>query len=342
MAKIFPIYRKNITQNIVVEDPDKFVESEKLSYDLPERYIPADDFINLEITYNDEVLNLEELVEAFVLGRAFEFYEDIEDTYNINVDASALEQIIIEDVYSLGIDTVEISPISEDITSIDFRISETYNAQDVTISTVTTIDSVSLNKLNEDYSIIFASSENIVLIQDTIVLEASGLSFADQVAFNQNWGGAANSLENNTNTSSDLSASSSGLLGLNSNTVEGNLVVSLPDYNLGDLDITSVIFFIETSAELGVSLGNSALDVSFDVTINSGAQWLRALTLSSDSQKQLIGFDVTGLINNDVNNINNFFVRGIGSVTSGSGIGATTTVSLFRTGLIIEASREYV
>ena len=248
-----------------------------------------------------------------------------------------------------------ILPDQTDIYQIETTVSEVNDNQieeltiEATVSEIndTPIEFVNLDitataleelpEIVDDTSLVtFVNNEIVPVADDIAILEVNLSGFARTVQSNSGWANPNNSLGNTTGSATTLSASSSGLLGGNSNTTNGNLVVDFNNLNLGDLNITAAQVFVETQRANAGLLSNPSSDVSFQISFD-GQNFAQIHRITAEQGKQLNGADITSVIQNQTD----LKFRAIGSVTSGAGLGAGTTVSLFRCIFVLQANRTY-
>lgn len=150
-----------------------------------------------------------------------------------------------------------------------------------------------------------------------------------------------NALGNTTATNASLSATSSGALGVTSNTTNGTMVVGFADPAISDLTISSVVVNVENAATSAGTLPLAqAWNVAFEYSLN-GTTWTNINTLAAITAKGTRTLDITAAIGGDWTKINSLQVRATGSVTSGTGNGANATVQFFRAWVVVVASKTY-
>lgn len=175
---------------------------------------------------------------------------------------------------------------------------------------------------------------------DTISITTT--QFADELISNTGFINPNNLLNDTTNTAAVRTVSSSGLLGLTSNTVTGAITVRMKalEPDLEQLNIIQTVLFIERSAVItGGPVGgnfNIALQVSTD-----GINFTTFTTINAAVAKGFIGVDITGIVGNNWNIANNIVFRATGSITSGAGLGVSRTVNLFRSVVVNIATEDY-
>lgn len=155
-------------------------------------------------------------------------------------------------------------------------------------------------------------------------------NFANQAITTTGITNPANGLGDNTNTAATSTASSSGLAGTTSNTTNFNYVVDFQDVNIAALtpDITSVVLNIEHgAAQAGVAVGaESAYTLRYGFNGSTNVD----LTTAANAAKRIQTFDITGAVGDNFTLLNTIRVQLQGSTTSGVGLGAANTVSIYR------------
>lgn len=199
---------------------------------------------------------------------------------------------------------------------------------------------VSEYNIAPEYDLINASADDLI---DQYL--ANYLAYADSNDLTSGgWASPENALANTTGTSAQMTVSSSGLAGLTSNTVSGEIKVGFRNpselstlYTLGD----TIIINIERaliSAGL-VPLGQGA-DLDWQVSIDGGSSWTTVQNDTSAVAKGTISLNITSLVGTAWSRINSLQVRSNGSITSGSGIGVSLTAHFYRTWVTFEATYE--
>ena len=175
---------------------------------------------------------------------------------------------------------------------------------------------------------------------DIAEVEATVNAFAFS-AQNEGWENPNNALGNTANTAATLSASSSGLRGGTSNTTSGDIVLDFKDINIGDLtlDVASARIEIErTDAGL---LSRPTSNIEFQISLDSGSSFTTFYVLNTEIGRSIIVLDLLSLILGDTTKLSQILLRAVGTVTSGTGLGASTTASIFRKVIIVTADKEY-
>lgn len=178
---------------------------------------------------------------------------------------------------------------------------------------------------------------------DAVSFNATAQPYADAVVSNTNWTNPNNALGDTTATSATLSATSSGLVGLTSNTVNGTLILSFPDlFTPGTIDLTlytisQVTISFEYSQIAGSGLGNSSTRV-VDYSLNNGSSWTNVMNANSAQAKTIATYTITPQVSGGWAQLNDLRMRWTGSVVSGVGSGSTTTTNWFRAWATVTAS----
>lgn len=171
--------------------------------------------------------------------------------------------------------------------------------------------------------------------QDTHSFTVTGNGYAESVVTQTGVTNPNNVLGNTTNTAATSSAAASGLAGTTSNTTNFDITLDLPDVDLSNLisTIDSVtVNFERAGAVAGVSVGGRGTINTFwgfggtPTTAVASETWNRVTALA----KGVASADITAQVANDFANVNLLRLRFQGSVTSGAGLGATSTASFFR------------
>lgn len=398
MAKIFPIIKKNVVQNVtiiqgggdstivdrdrdIIERNEFFLgadSEEDVSVGIPDELLPGltEEVVSALLTRAeeeslipivDDTLEIQVQTEQFLgavdtlqiipnVDELFRF-DDIEELYDIELDVSEDIPIPVETIKTtVGINDVNyILPDQTDIYQLETTISEINDNQIEELTVETTVSEVNdtpiefvnidatvttlevLPEIIDDTALVtFVNNELVPVADDIAVLEVSLNGFARTVESNSGWTNPNNSLGNTTGTATTLTASSSGFFGNTSNTTNGDLLVDLNNLNLGDMDITSAQVFVETQRADAGLFSRPDSDVSFQISFD-GQNFAQIHRITAEQGKQVNGADITNIIQNQTD----LKFRAIGSVTSGTGLGAGTTVSLFRCIFVLQANRTY-
>ena len=175
---------------------------------------------------------------------------------------------------------------------------------------------------------------------DIAELEATVNAFAVS-AQNEGWENPNNALGNTANTAATLSASSSGLLGGTSNTTAGDIVLDFKDINLGDLvpDVALVRIDIQrTDAGL---LSRPTSNIAFQISLDNGDSFSTFYVLNTELARSVVELNILSLIQGDTTQLSQILLRAVGTVTSGTGLGSSTTASIYRALITVTADKEY-
>jgi hypothetical protein len=170
--------------------------------------------------------------------------------------------------------------------------------------------------------------------------------YPETVVSFSNMSGTANLL-GHTGPGAVATANSSGLGGLTSNTVNWNAVVSFRDLVAVDAldlftDITRFRVHMTSSASsTGIAVGASS-SIDGDYSLNNGSTWTNWLARASGGLDGNISADngpANLLITPSWAQIQQFRMRAIGHVTSGTGVGASCSANINRFGFNLDAER---
>lgn len=171
--------------------------------------------------------------------------------------------------------------------------------------------------------------------QDSQTFTVTGNGYAESTVTTTGVTNPANVLGNNTATAATSSAASSGLAGTTSNTTNFDLIVELPNVNLSALISTIdtvTVNFEREGAVGGVSVGGTGtinMLWGFGGTPNNTVA-TGTFAVGQPLAKGISSANITAQVANDFTNINLLRLRFQGSVTSGAGLGATSTASFYR------------
>lgn len=175
--------------------------------------------------------------------------------------------------------------------------------------------------------------------QKTVLVNLEG--YITEVVSNSGFSNPANTIGNTTGTNATLTASASGLAGLTSNTTNGTLHARFRNTTLSDLTIASVSLNVETSATQGGLPLGGGWALNYQYSLDSGSIWTTFHTTDSAEDKGIRTVVITSPVGGSWNNINSLRVRATGSVTSGTGLGATRSALWFRSWVTLAANRTY-
>jgi hypothetical protein len=359
MAKIFTIIKRNIAagtggsgsggdgENVTPTDGGA-VTREKLTYDLPESVPAMTELaqVLLRAESFEDVNQLIEEVVAALLIRADELYNLVESTESITAIVSDIDNIVntLNDIQSLDLSTYEdLSGLISDIISINLNIDELYNSIEEFVNINATVTENVLADTTSDLNFIDVNTfDNIETNLDTITINGTFNPYASAVVSNTNWANPNNGLGNTTDTATTLSASSSGLLGANQNTVSGTVTYDFANTTFDDLNVANATISVEGSSSINPVL----LGVVPNVTVNfqystDNTNWTTFAIANDNTGKGVATLNITNIINNDKNLINNLRIRATGSARSGTGIGANATCSFFRSFITVTFTKDY-
>lgn len=185
--------------------------------------------------------------------------------------------------------------------------------------------------------------DNVVPTINTAETVSASLTGYANANTNTGWTNPANAQGNTTGTAATLAAASSGLAGTTNNTTTGTLTLDFQDVNLGDLTISAVTVNVENQgATAGVAIAQPTSNVQFQYSVDGGTNWTNIVVLNTPATaKGIRTLNITGVIGQNQALLSALKIRATGSVTSGTGLGATNTVSFFRAWMTVAASRTY-
>lgn len=164
--------------------------------------------------------------------------------------------------------------------------------------------------------------------------------FANSVDSSNTWANPNNVLGDNTSATT-LTATATGLAGSTNETSSGSITIDFRDVNYGNLAIaSSVILSIESQHQTnGIPINPPTTTVAFQYSV--GGSFTTFHTQVINAGKSLQTVDLTSVINQDPALIDSLKVRAVGQVTSGTGLGVSSTVFFFRSFLTFDAERGY-
>ena len=142
------------------------------------------------------------------------------------------------------------------------------------------------------------------------------------------WANPPNATDNDTGTAATLTATSSGLAGLTSNTTSDTLTLSFDPIPYGSGEVTSAVV-IEIEREVAFSGGlalNQSASVSYEWRVDGGT-WN---VIATDDAAATKGFVSSAPATLTKAQIDNMEIQVVASVTSGSGSGANVQARVFR------------
>ena len=257
---------------------------------------------------------------------------------NLNIAKKATEDV------STIIDTQDTAKKAEDTTEVAFAA----------VLDELSKEAVETTQLEANLDIEEKSKESIETITvDVEVLtelakKASGIAeveaTVDAFAFsaqNEGWENPNNALGNTAGTAATLSASSSGFLGGTSNTTSGDIVLDFKDINIGDLTPDLAIVRIEIERTDARLLSRSTSNIAFQISLDNGGSFSTFYVLNTELDRSIIELDILSLIQGDTTQLSQILLRAVGTVTSGTGLGAGTTASIYRALITVTADKEY-
>lgn len=175
---------------------------------------------------------------------------------------------------------------------------------------------------------------------DAVTITLAG--YANAVASNTGFTNPNNALGNTTGTAATLVATATGLAGTTNNTATGTLVLDFQDVNLGDLTISAVMVNVERQgATAGVPVAQPTSAVNFQYSFDN-TNWTTIFALTTPATAKAVStLDLTAAVGQDQSKLSALKVRATGTITSGTGLGATNTVSFFRAWMTVSAARTY-
>lgn len=351
-----------VTETVVIEVPvdDSEVSDEQLRYDLPEIHPTPEDYITVDIQVSDESTPVpQELGILAVLLDAFEDnpvpQEDVTGTEAIivndddhpvpqddliEVDAFVQEQLAVpyEELSEVAASVTESQPVPlDDVTGTEavFVINET----SPTPSHTTEID-------------IEVVLEQVPTCTDDTYVRVTGITWPRNASTittgDASWSNPHHMADNDTTTSADCTVESGGIGGLSSQSGTGTVTARTDAPLLTDLNIVSVelswgwhsvrggsatgLLGDEAGGSMSYSTNDGATHFPFDSVTKSNDLWDKEGTL-----------DLTSVIDGDWDKIDQFRVRCIADITSGTGVGtpATRTVGFEYARLSIVAEKTY-
>lgn len=329
---------------VVTGGDSSVVEVEALRYDALERVPALAESVAPRISVAEAVPALTEEVVAALLARADEAAPTPVETIRTTVGATALDGVPSPaDVEAVVLGPTEIVPLGADAATLLAVTSEALPLlTEVAIASVRPTATEAVPTIvDSTAAAILVTPEALVRPAETSTINLTLTPYAASVVSNTNWTNPTNALGNTTGTAATLTATSSGLAGTTSNTVTGTLVLGYAAATPTDLTIDAVSLSIEYSqTNSGALLGQSSTR-SMEYSLDGGTTWTVAIAGASAQAKTIGQVDITAAVGGDWSKISAFRFRYVGSNTSGTGLGATNTNSLFRAWLTIAASKGY-
>ena len=316
------------------------VEDERLTYDNRNTGNKADETLAFDVESLDPSKKVVETVQAAILAIAEEQSKESTETNlstvrgEINEDSRkapeetlAFEAALVEIVAKASevvtadvvLDEAAVKAVETSLSSIVGDVTEVSKAA---IETVTAAI-VTLTDINDKADTV-----------DFILLNVN--AYAGTLTRSSGWTNPNNALNNTPNTAATLTAESSGLLGNTSNTTEGELVIAIrstrgperDDSNL-PVDTTSNprLEFVVSRTDSGLFSSPSS-NVTFGISNSPNGPWDNLFTITAEVPKQTVVVPLSSV--DPVTYTQRFlYCQANGTVTSGTGLGAGTTVSFF-------------
>jgi hypothetical protein len=343
MPKIFQTVVKRTT--VIIPPSGDTVVNERITYDRPE-VVPNQAVRDaLKTAASESVPAQQEFVIAALLARAEETSPTPEETIRSTVRPMISEVVPGQtDTQMLALRASETLPPISEAHQIRLVTQEAVPEQTETIRitpTVMVFEAVPLIRENVAAAIIEQDNfVNAPVVTEPITATLTG--YANAVVANTTWANPNNALGNTTGTAATLSAASSGLAGTTNNTSTGALTLGFLDVNLGDLVISSVTLQVENQgATAGVAIAQPTTNIAYQYSLD-GTNFTTFFTHNTPAlAKGIRTVDVTALVGQDQAKLSALQIRATGSVTSGTGLGATNTASFFRAWMVVNAARTY-
>lgn len=335
-----------LTNSNVPPPSSDVVDKERLVYDRPE-VVPVPVLRDSLIpTVSESVPVITEDVVAALLAKAEEIVPIPVETIQTTV-RPMISEVVPQTSLSESLATVsnEPVPVLSDTYRLDLQVmgeSVPFPVEDVRIiPTVMAFEAVPL--IRDDNAASIIEQDNFLpLILDLEPITANYTGYANANVTTTGWTSPANALGNNTNTAAELRATSSGLAGTTSNTVTGTLLLGFANPQTRDLPIgAGVTINIERDV---VSGGTLPLGQSHTVVYQYSLDGTNFTTVSAPGTtiaKSVVTVDITSLVGGDYNKLDALQVRATGSVTSGTGLGATLAARLMRAWVSFTAEKTY-
>lgn len=344
MAKIFQTVVKRTT--VIIPPSGDTVVNERVTYDRPE-VVPnqtARDAIRPVVS--EAVPPQQEAVVAALLARAEETSPTPEETIRTTVASTERETV----------------PGQTEAQAVITRTSETVQTISDAIRLMMTTgeavpeqtETVRITPIVMAFEAVPLLTENVtaaIIEQDNAVpppvvtepINASLTGYANAVVSNATWVNPNNGLGNTTGTAATLTATASGVAGTTNNTATGTVVYGFQDVNLGDLTITNVTVNVENQgATAGVAIAQPTSNVQFQYSLNNGSTWTNIFVLNTPATaKGIRTLNITGVVGQDQTLLSALQIRATGSITSGTGLGVSNTVSFFRSWMTVTANKTY-
>jgi hypothetical protein len=334
-----------VEQGQAVAPSGDVVTRERLQYDRPE-VVPSQTVRDALATRASESVRAQrEFVIAALLARAEETNPTPVETIRSNVRATELAVVPIQtDTQMIALRASETLPTIGERHSLTLNAAEGVSEQIETIRitpVVMAFEAVPLIAENIAAAII-EQGNTLPTITVTEPVEANLTGYANAVVANTSWTNPNNSLGNTTGTAATLAAASSGVAGTTNNTTTGSLTLGFQDVRLGDLTISNVDLFVENQgATAGVAIAQPTTNVQWQYSLD-GTTFTTFYTMTTPATaKGIRTIDITALVGQDNAKLSALQIRATGSVTSGTGLGATNTVSFFRAWMVVNAARTY-
>ena len=316
------------------------VEDERLTYDNRNSSDKALDTLAVDIESLDPSKKVVETVQAAVLAVANETSQLSTETILSDIVGQVTEQHRKSEDETLSFDAalVEVVAKASEAVSTDVELTEQAikaiesSLSDI-IGDVTEVNKQAVETITAAIAAVADINDKADTV-DFILLDVN--AYTTSVSRSTGWTSPNNVIGNTPNSAATLSATSSGFLGTTSNTTTGELVVAVRS-TLGPervdtslpVDPTSNprLEFVVERTDSGL-LSQPTSNVTFGIANSPSGPWQNQFTITTELAKQTI---VTSLSGFDPADYTRRFIycQADGSVTSGTGVGAGTTVSFY-------------
>jgi hypothetical protein len=344
MAGYFPLPPRRTVVTVEVPVGGGDVDTERLTYDLPQTHPPAEvDSTPAALIVEEAATPAEEGILAVLLD-AFEATApataDVTGTV-ADVDVTATSVAPVETVTATVITVDQPHPASLDMVTLDVRATATMPTPAADVSGSLADIAVAANQPAAadavDATVIVPPDQHAPTVQATTAT-INGLMWADAVVSSTGWANTGNAVDRSLTTAATLSATSSGALGTGgtNNQTSGTLVVGFPDPTFDDLTIVSVVLQWETAQTLA---SGGSIAITYQYSLDNGQTWT---TFTTQSPSGVGSLDITAAVGGVWQRLKDFRVRATGTVNSGTGLLPVTSSAQFRYVRVqIAASKEY-
>ncbi len=323
------------------------VERETLRYDRPEAVPGQVNTNQIALRASEPVPLLTEEVIAAILAQApesnpvpvettqttvrpmiFEAVPAQADTQQVALRANETVPTIVDQAALIAVPTEEALPAPEEVVLATAGV----NAMET------------LPALTESIQAAVIEQDNFLAALTTSEpLNATLNGYANQNVATTTWTNPGNALGNTTTTAATLVATASGLAGTTNNTATGAMSLGFRDVNLGDMTITSVVLSVENQgATAGLPITRPTTNVAWEYSLNNGSTWTGFYTMTTPATaKGIRTVDITAIVGQNQALLSALQIRATGTITSGTGLGASNTVSFFRAWMTVLAERTY-